>query len=255
MDELRNLPLRGANNIRDLSVVSSLIRPGKLLRGDHLHALTERDVHLLTASYNLTNIVDLRTTQERDEKPDVDIPGVRSFHLPIFDESTAGITRESDSSAASLSDRIPDMTELYQTMVSPSCRKSLSAVLSKIISLAQKPGAVLYHCTAGKDRTGIVSFLLLSLMGVPEKIILDDYLFTNLSAEKQAKKYYWLIRLFKRDRKAAEQLYRVFTAEEAYLTGAKSKILDTSPDILTFVSAFLEIPPSEIDAFRNAVLL
>lgn len=255
MSTIQNISLRGASNIRDLSSVMPSIRPGKLLRGDHLHGVTENDIRILTGKYNLTSVVDLRTPQEREEKPDVPILGVPSFFLPIFDASTAGITREEDSAPESLADRVPDMEALYQTMVSEACRPALSEALSRVLRQAAKPGSVLYHCTAGKDRTGIISLLLLSLLNVPEELILEDYLFSNSTAEKQARRYYWLIRSFRHDRLAAEKIRRVLTAHEEFLFAALNKIDEDGYSVSSFVTDFLCIPSSEIDAFRNAVLL
>lgn len=255
MPELQNISLRGASNIRDLSVVFPSIRPGKLLRGDHLHKITEKDVRILTGKYNLTSIVDLRTPQEREEKPDIPILGVSTFSLPIFDESTAGISREESSDATSLADQVPDMESLYQTMVSDACSPALSEALSRILQQAAKPGAVLYHCTAGKDRTGILSLLLLSLLNVPEDIIVEDYLFSNSAAEKQARRYYWLIRLFRHDKEAAEKVRRVFTAQEDFLSAAIERIVDTGHTVPSFITEVLHISPAEIENFRNAVFL
>lgn len=251
---MTNIALKGAKNIRDLSQLDPSIIPGKLIRGGNLHKLTGKDIRILTGTYSLTSIIDLRTTKEREEKPDPVIPGVSYYPLPVFDASTAGISREKENSNLSRLDRIPDLAALYRTMVSDSCMENLSLALSQILKQSATPGATLYHCTEGKDRTGILSLLLLSLMDIPMETIFRDYLFTNTVARNTARRYYWMLRIFRNNRPAAEKVLRVFLADEQYLKGALDQICADWGSVSAFIRTGLHISEEEISSFRTSVL-
>ncbi len=77
-------PLQGVPNFRDLGGLETAdgrkIKPHKLLRGGHLAQLTPGDRQLLTETYDLKTVIDLRTGKERSQKPDQALPGVENIH-------------------------------------------------------------------------------------------------------------------------------------------------------------------------------
>ena len=219
----RNLPLRGARNVRDLSDAlvggPAAMAPRVVLRSDKLDRLTAADARLLVGDYGLTQVIDLRTGQERDEKPDVELPGVTQAWLPVFGEATVGITREKRVGLESLgSVELPDMGALYVTMLREGT-DAFAACLRLVGDLPQGE-SLLYRCTEGKDRTGVLSALLLSLLGATPDQIMADYLRTNLANAPRARRYYWLVLLLSRDRALAQGVHDVLLAKESYLVEA-----------------------------------
>ena len=162
--------LKHIKNYRDLGGVKTVdgreIKPHMLIRGTALLAPGPISIAALKDCYNLKTIIDLRTIKERQEKPDVDIEGVEILHMPIINEATAGISHEKKVRSMESLLMMPSMTELYISMVTKDSLENLVKVLKFILTLPEEKFAVVFHCTAGKDRTGIVAALLLSFLGL-----------------------------------------------------------------------------------------
>jgi protein-tyrosine phosphatase len=169
----RLLPLAGASNFRDLGgyPISSggFTCWGRLFRSDTLHELTEADVSLL-GEMGLKCVIDLRTATE------VDLSGrgllgagaTDYFHLSVIDEDggeARGVPAPMDES---LENRY-----LWYLEVG---RDALSHALGVIGDASKHP--LVFHCAAGKDRTGVLAALLLDIVGVERQAIVDDYVLT-----------------------------------------------------------------------------
>jgi protein-tyrosine phosphatase len=251
---LQNLPLEGAKNIRDLGGLPTgdnrRIRPRLLLRGDALHQLTAGDIALLKGTYGLAKVIDLRTDRELGEKPDLPLEGVTYLRRPILASGPSGIARDERTKQQR---QAPDMPALYRSMVAdPACREQLRLILREIFTTAE--GSVLFHCTAGKDRTGIVALLLEGLLGVPEEVIMADYLHTNVVAETEALVFRDTILMRTGDAAYAEIMRQAWAARESYLLGAVDYIRGHFGSVEAYVLRGLEIGGDEIRAFREKLL-
>jgi protein-tyrosine phosphatase len=168
------LDLTGAYNVRDLGglpAAGGTVRPRVLLRGDNLDGLTATDVALLRDDVGLRGVVDLRAAFERPRAaewfPEL---GITWLHEPLVDFT--GLT---DPTAAR--GRIGnDYTSFYAYMLEAS-GPGLVRILSFLVEGEQTPALV--HCAAGKDRTGIVTSILLAVAGVERTAIVADYLATG----------------------------------------------------------------------------
>jgi len=170
----RLIALTGARNVRDLGGYPAgnggLTRWRSVLRGDTLHALTAADIEALIA-YGVTTVIDLRNPQEiaLEANPFTEDVRVRYDNIPLF-SALAPV----EMMAAQSSDF--DMGERYCQALD-NCQPAIAKVLTMI---AHAPdGIVLFHCTAGKDRTGIIAALLLAHAGVDEAVIIEDYALTG----------------------------------------------------------------------------
>lgn len=189
------IPLEGICNTRDLGGYKSkdgrMIKPHRLIRSGALACTTEADRQLLLAEYQLKSVVDFRTQSERNMKPDPNLTGITYIGHPILEEETMGITREKE--ACGSNDMIGNvistlrenggtplgyMQNMYQNLITnPFSRKRYAEFFD--ILLAQEEGAVLWHCTAGKDRVGVATLLLLSALDIPREQIILDYIKVN----------------------------------------------------------------------------
>ncbi len=211
------------------------IRSGALIRSAHLCQAEERDLEGISA------IIDLRTPGERKEAPDQTL-NRQYLPIPVFDDVTAGISHENETQ----SQGIPDMASLYGRLMRE-CADSFRKVLLAVMRHDYRTGAVLWHCTEGKDRCGMTTALVLEMLGVERSTILEDYLKTNLVNMPKA------IRI--RDqltvthgREFAESVYRAYIADESYIQAAWDAM---GTD---YLRERLRIPEKTIDQFRNAVL-
>jgi protein-tyrosine phosphatase len=170
MEFARELSFEGCFNFRDLGGYPTRdgrwVRPRRLFRADGPHALTEGDTAALRA-LELACVIDLRTEGEvvaRGSYVTV-LESVIGYHLP-------------------LTDVLPDATEL-PTWIDPKVvarryRAMLDAatdVIAEVLAILSDPSAypAVFHCSAGKDRTGILAAVLLGVLGVPDEMIVADY--------------------------------------------------------------------------------
>ena len=252
----RMISFAGIINARDLGGLTTTggetIRKGLLLRAANLSQATEADLAKLRRDYRLSSIIDLRTAVERKEKPDRIPEDVELRIHPIFDEATAGITRE-DKTSSPFS--LPDMVSLYRTMiVAEPCRAALHVVLTAIFTHDFEKGAVLWHCTAGKDRCGIVSSLVLSALGVSREEIIKDYAVNADEFIVQADALYRRALRSGRPEPAAAAARDVFLALPKYMESAFRAIDDSYGSSKSYLTRGLQIPESLLAEFRNKLL-
>jgi len=170
----RHLPLRGAYNIRDLGgypTGAGGITPWRrFLRADSLHRLEDGEAERLMAE-GLRSVIDLRTPTEMAGAPNpfASVAEVDFTNMPLFDDlSPEALAQHSAAQAHPL---------LGFYIVALETRgAAITEILSEMAKLEQ--GAVLFNCTAGKDRTGLIAALLLGLAEVPRENIIADYTLT-----------------------------------------------------------------------------
>ncbi len=247
--------LEGTINARDIGGIMTeegyRVKEGLFLRTDSLHALSDQAVEMLRDRYNVSKIIDMRTGEERAEKPDREINGADNYHIPVFTEAEAGITRENGHLV--FDDTILDMARTYEFMISSgSCTEKLSEILRQIIH--NDKGASLYHCTAGKDRTGIVSMLILGLLGVSEDNIMKDYLETNVTGKAVAEEAAKMALKVTGRADLAEKVLAAYSADESYLRAALDYIYNNYGTIENYCRDKLGIPQEDIDLLRTKAL-
>lgn len=223
---MSKINLQGTKNTRDLGGIRTqdgyVIKPCRLIRSDKLNELTEADKICLSREYHLKKIIDLRTYEESRQMPDAEIIGVESFFNPLFEKNTLGITHENnyqDDMTALLEGKleyIPKMEDLYQMLVQNSYSISQMQKVFDIL-LTDTDGSILWHCTEGKDRCGMVSAFLLYALGVPEEVILEDYLITNDANFIKAETIRSIVLEVSKSEKMADRVASLFLAKEEYL--------------------------------------
>jgi len=169
-DERRLVSLDGVHNFRDLGgypADGGITRWGLVYRADGLHRLTGNDVAVLRER-GLGMVIDLRTDTELSERGrfPVDQHEVAFHHLPVVDRTwTPG-------EVPVFGNAHDFLMWAYHDMLRVGADK-LGAGLGIIAAAGDTP--LVFHCAAGKDRTGLVAALLLSVLGVPNEYIAADY--------------------------------------------------------------------------------
>jgi protein-tyrosine phosphatase len=184
--------LASADNFRDVTGVDTAyvaadgvpLRRGVLFRSNELQ-LSDADAASV-AALGVTAVYDLRHDHEIKAHPDVPVPGASWHHLEV-----AGIPMDAVSGLETREAGTEVMHEVYRSFVEqPGARAAFSELLTRI---AGTGGAHLFHCTAGKDRTGWAAALLLHVAGVDDETILADYLLTNEFSSATRDKYLGLV--------------------------------------------------------------
>ena len=234
MSKLREL------NIRDLGGMlmpagRGTIPSGLFIRSGKLSILTKEECADLCRKYNVRCVIDLRTPVESAEFPDPLPEDVDYLQVPLLKDAAVGITHETGSDPMAiirnlrkhpekLKDMIPDFKNLYTDIVTDDYSR---AQLDKVVTILKKNAAdgkcTLYHCTAGKDRTGIVSMALLKSYGISNDEIVKDYMRTNRNAFWPTMKKCLGIGLMTRNWCLVKTAYKAFMADEKLIRIAIEK--------------------------------
>jgi protein-tyrosine phosphatase len=165
----RFLDLNGPLNFRDLGGYpvgrDRFVRTGLLFRSDGLDTLTPGDAQLLMDVVGLSTVLDLRSDEElaRTGPSLLEQGGVMVHHLPIVDR-TQQVFGNGD----------PRISAAYLKVIADAEERFAAAVQL----LADLDGPAVFHCAAGKDRTGLLAAFVLDLLGVDDDLIADDYALT-----------------------------------------------------------------------------
>jgi protein-tyrosine phosphatase len=173
--EQRFVPLDGAFNFRDLGGLPTrdggTTRPGVMFRSDALHHLVPGDVERLT-ELGMRTVIDLRSAVEleRTGRGPLEDTDMQWLHAPLsHGDAAAGRVLPPALAEGDLGRHyVNSLAERTET---------LAAVIEHLATRANLPAV--FHCTAGKDRTGMVAALVLSLVGVPDDVIVHDYTLTD----------------------------------------------------------------------------
>jgi protein-tyrosine phosphatase len=172
----RTIDLDGCLNFRDLggypSADGRTVRWRRVFRSDALHHLSRQDVTRLRDEIGLGEVIDLRSSAELRSEGRGPLAGesIRFHHHPLYDGETP---KTAPSAELKLTDRYFLLAEFAKRPIA-----------SVIATLAGTDRPAVYHCAAGKDRTGVVSAIVLGVLGVPDAVIVADYAATqeNLDA-------------------------------------------------------------------------
>ncbi|OLE29666.1 MAG: hypothetical protein AUG44_03300 [Actinobacteria bacterium 13_1_20CM_3_71_11] len=263
MGNLRSLGLSGAPNARDLGgLVTSdgrTVRPGLVFRAPALGRLTDEDVSSLDR-LGLTDLLDLRHGSEIDTAPPDRLPaGPAVAHIPIFDPAHPVFTYVSAVLLGQELDRYADlvvegtpgaMLAIYRWFVeAPAARTAFGTALRRI---AAASGPLLYHCSAGKDRTGWLTAVLLGALGADRATIVDDYVLTNEVAGPAMAHTMELLNA--RRGVPRELLWPVLAAEPAYLDEAFGAVEERYGGLDGYLRDGLGLDDDELAALRRRLL-
>lgn len=177
----RILELEGAVNFRDiggyLTADGRRVRTGLVYRSGTLTHLTSTDLEKLS-QLGIKLVCDLRSEEETQTEPDKLLDGIEYLHLPLDADTRAERRRRLRALLFNRRELVRMMPAFYTQVMIDRNAKLYGTILKRLADPANLPTVI--HCTAGKDRTGVGAALLLSLLGVPEEVIIADYSLSNL---------------------------------------------------------------------------
>ncbi len=176
-EPVRLVELEGCLNFRDLGGYATRagrrVRWGRLYRSDALHHMSARDVQRVRDELGVRVVIDLRSSAEvaLDGVGPLPAPPVSYHHVPLFDGGQADMQPV----------EIPmDLGHQYFLLL----RTAWVHVARVLEILADGSAPALFHCAAGKDRTGLISAVVLGLLEVEEADIVEDYVFTSRNLDR-----------------------------------------------------------------------
>jgi len=202
------LPVTGIVNARDLGGYrvgeNKQVRSGLLIRAAHLGEATDKDIAYLE-SLPLAKVIDLRMDSEKLGVQDRSVPGSQYVALPIDATGSAMNDLSDKDKKKFISKKKFDLhkfivmvafkkqareiaAQMYPILLlTPNCQNQFREFFRQILDTPR--GAVIYHCSQGKDRTGIASALLLAALGADRETIVADFDATNRVYEADVKKF------------------------------------------------------------------
>lgn len=263
--------LTGAPNARDLGGIETMdgrrIKPNRLIRSGMLARLTDEDVEYLKSA-GLKTVVDFRTSAERVQKPDRVIDGAEYIVCPMLEDKTDGITRDKPESedeeaqrtlkmARRLMEHDPDgvrqMRSLYPILVTLDHSLEHYRRFFEIL-LKHEDGALLYHCTMGKDRVGTATALLLTALGVPREGIVADYMITRERCAPGTQRLLNNCRKFTDDEAVLEFVYRLDTVQEDFIAATFETIDEVHGGMDRFLRDKMGLDAAAIDRLKMLYL-
>lgn len=262
MQNAHILELQGVENFRDLggyvAANGATVKWGCLFRSGHMSQLSKFDCEQL-ASLNITALFDLRTPTERKSFPthwhNKRAPDIFTIDLPDQESNPAtDLFGQIMAGEIGRSEVIQHMHEDYARMPF-----EFAPIIQEIVARLLQPerGTLVIHCTAGKDRTGCVVALILSLLGVPREKVFEDYLLSNLGFAAEQK----LSDIADRYRRKVEEvelkidaLRPLVRVEEAYLDSAFAAVIKEMGSLENYFSTILGIDRAQIEQLQRTLL-
>ena len=245
-------------NFRDLggypSLLGGFVNRGLLYRSASLHTLSGRD-HRLFSSLSIHSIIDFRSDPERQRQPDrlrADF-GIRHVSIPILDSCTAksgDLERQIRSGKVDDIDPAGLLTQANRelaTRFTPQYRQFLHAVLDA------RGRPVLFHCAAGKDRTGFAAAILLRLLGVPEQLVMFDYLMSNRHYLRALRPVLKIVALVK-GRKVASALTGFAEVRASFLEAAFQALTRQFGSFEAYAHDGLDLSEQDLRTLRSVYL-
>ncbi len=251
----RLVKLEGAHNYRDVGGLKNkegkFVKTGILYRSDKLTDLSNNDlVKLETLGVN--KILDLRSIHEINLKADRMPRGACLYHRQIGEEAVdpVSFTRKLLSGHWTGKEFQQFMQDGNRKMVVEG--KSVFPIIIRDI-INNNEGATVFHCAGGKDRTGLVAALILSILDVSRDLIFQDYLYTNIQRKEE------FIEKFTKLKKATnntihDDLLEALKANRSYLQSAFDTIDNEYGGVEKYVISYLGITKEEIQLLKNKML-
>lgn len=219
------------------------MKPGLLFRSDLLYHLNPKEKALLRDK-GIKVVVDLRNKDEVERLKDTSIKAITFINNPLLPESKEG----EDSPLKTVTIKhmtLPDMDNAYRELV----RRDRQSAWSNIFNiLLNTDGAVLYHCSAGKDRTGVLSAVILTALGIDKETIYQDYLLTN------EKPLYYKKLALEMDPESREIFLDYFQAKKEYLDASFDEINKIYGSFDKFLLECCLIDKNKLDILKDKYL-
>ena len=269
MNLKHSIHLNSIQNARELGGYTAAdgrrIKNGVLLRTASLNGISDEDIRLLTDVYRAAHIIDFRMAMEMKGADDPPIGGAAYHHLNVIDLSTlpAQDAPEVDISAldvvqlVEMSEQMGMLNEdMYIGFLLHDAGKSAYADFFRILLSTDPDRAVLWHCTGGKDRTGLAAMLLLSALGVDEETVVSDYLLTNTFNAKRIEGTRRYLKARGCDDALIEKAVIVFDAvDERFMRNAIAYLKKEYGSVVGYSRGGLMINQKEIDSLKEKYLV
>ena len=257
-EKFRKLPFDHLHNFRELGGFKTLnggqVKWGMIYRADKISDLTEQDQHYIER-LKLQKIVDFRSDEERSAAPHSLLPSssICIEALPISVEAaqvekvTARLQQE-DATAEDIAQLLIEANREMIERFTPIYKQWLQSLLD------ENNYPQVFHCTAGKDRTGLAAALLLRILGVPNEEVMQDYLATNTFTNTRVEHIVHRINEMTMHQVNEDVVRVLFKVQSRFLNEAYKSIDEHYGDFNNFVEIGLGFGDVECARLRELLL-
>lgn len=250
----RLIKLNGTNNTRDLggytNMDNKVIKNNIIFRSDKLSELTKDDIKTIQ-NLGIKTIIDFRSFKEKEQEPNIIPNNMMYIEMPINADKNIREDINNIVSGEFNKDIGKYLIEANEDFVNK--HSHIFSGFLRIVLNSEEP--LLFHCTAGKDRTGFAAYLILHILGVSDKLKLEDYLMTNICIKESLdKQIVHCSKLLKIDENKANMLRPLLIVSEDYINKALETINKKYGNIDNYIKNILNIDDSMITAFRKRMI-
>ncbi len=239
------------------------VKDNILLRTGKLCDCTEADIERLRDVYHVTDVIDMRATSEIEDNPDPEIEGAENTHIIIIDESGNAAASSAGVFTGTNGDYGTYMLELYRSgglnedvytemFDSEAGLAGFREFVDKL--LEHEDGAILWHCTSGKDRTGVGAVIILTLLGVDKETTLRDFDLTNQFNARTIAYITSLVSELTDDQAEIDGVAALTGVSRPFMEKLFDKAEAENGSMLEFLKAKLNITDDEINTLRSKYL-
>ena len=258
-DAHRIINFEGIANFRDLGGYATddgrTVRWGSLYRSGNFAHTSQADL-VAMSDLALVTLIDFRSSIEKEEEPNFlpDPSGFSVVEIPTLDDGNQAMVGEimqriEDSNFEGFDPNSFMLSANRQlaTAFTPQFKQFITEVLSA------KGAPIVWHCSAGKDRTGFAAAILLRILGVSDELVMRDYLMSKEPALAARSYELSLLRLFS-GAEAAEKMAVMMGVEAAWLQAAFDEIDQQWGSFDLYITNALQLTPSDIEQLKSTLL-
>ena len=250
---MTHIELEGTINTRDLGAYfldNININKGVLFRSDKLSNLTENDINKLK-NLGIKRIVDFRSELEKSREPNIIPNGIKYIEMPISVDKKMNEKLKDILSGNNDKDIRDFLIDANKEFVLD--HQSVFSNFLKDLVKYKEP--TLFHCTAGKDRTGFASYLIYSICGIDEDFIILDYLSSNKYIEKNLEKQFENIsKIMGLSIEEAREIEPILRVDIDYITSAIDTINENYNSVQEFITNTLNFSLREQDQLKELLI-
>ena len=233
-------------NIGNIETDEGIITGDFFYRGGPLHELSEATIETLQSELKIKTVIDFRDFHEINQKPNHQA-GFNIHHLNIMSDQQMGSANPNELFANNRPDDSKSMmVSLYRHIInSPNSQREYTKFF-EIILEADEP--IYFHCSAGKDRTGLAAAFLLKALGASDEAILEDYLLTNELSQANINQKIEQLEATTSEEKAF--VYAFFGVYQEYIEAALDEILKNYESVEQYFQKAFNLTPEKIQRLR-----
>lgn len=265
MNKDKRIRYKHVHALRDLAWCRNFagikIKKGLLYRSGYLGKLTPKQAKDFVEEFNIGYIFDLRTNAEVEHAPDVQIEGIKYYHVPLIEHfENPVITKENRNQilldiSKNRGGAVKYFSTIYRQLVTDEYSlKQLIFILEFLLN-KEDDKAVIFHCTQGKDRTGFLAAMILFLLGVDRYSIFVEYTRFNNAYRVRNFTISALAAIRFLSFKVSKDLYSIQMANKKLIQASFNEINKKYPNRYLFFKGALGFNDDKIQAFRTKYLV